>query len=89
MSETIYLDKNGVREIYPPSDSTIIRQMAQEEDPFPPGAVIGGKRYWRKDDVLAWLARQFGDDGQEAPPSDLPATGSDIEAAENPSEAAA
>ncbi len=89
MSETIYLDKNGVREIYPPSDSTIIRQMAQEVDPFPPGAVIGGKRYWRKDDVLAWLARQFGDEGQEAPPSDPPATGSDTDVAETPGAEAA
>ena len=89
MSETIYVDKHGVQGIYPTSDSTRTRQMAQEEDPFPPGAIIGGKRYWRKDDVLAWLARQFGDDGQEAPPSDPPATDSDTDIAENPDEEAA
>ena len=88
MSERIYLDKHGVRGIYPPSDSTISRQMAQEEDPFPPGAIIGGKRYWLKSDVLDWLARQFGDDGQEAPQSDPSAIDSDP-VAETPDVAAA
>ena len=70
MSETIYLDKHGRRRIYPASDSTVARQMARAEDQFPLGAIIGGKRYWLKSEILAWLARQFGNGGQEAPASD-------------------
>ena len=89
MSDEVYLDKHGVREIYPPSDSTIARQMQQVEDPFPAGAIIGGKRYWRKGDVLDWLARQFGHGSQEVPPSEMPATGSDTGVAETPAAGAA
>ena len=77
MREKICLDKHGVYGFYPASPSTVARQMARAEDPFPPGAIIGGKRYWWKDDVLDWLVRQFGDGGQEAPKSDPPAIGSD------------
>ena len=77
MSEMICLDKHGRRGIYPASDSTVARQMARAEDPFPPGAIIGGKRYWLKSEILAWLERQFGNASQEASQSDPPTIDSD------------
>ena len=59
MTAVTYVDKQGVLKIYPSSGSTLLRQMEREKDPFPAGAKIGGKRYWRKKDVQDWLARQF------------------------------
>jgi predicted DNA-binding transcriptional regulator AlpA len=88
MSDMKYLDKRGVLKIYPSSGSTLDRQMRQEEDPFPAGAIIGGKRYWREGDVLDWLERQFGDragNGSQEPP----ATRGDAEVAETPEPATA
>lgn len=78
MSKIVLLDKHGIRKIYPASDSTRIRQIAQEEDPFPAGTIIGGKRYWRESDVQDWLARQFGDrdqNGGQPPPEPGEAAG--------------
>ena len=45
-------------EVWPSSKPTVHRAMKRDEDPFPPGKIIGGKRYWLLADVLAWLARQ-------------------------------
>ena len=53
-----YVDKHGIRQIWPGSDSTRHRLMKRPVDPFPEGQIIGGKRYFRLDLVLAWLERQ-------------------------------
>ena len=86
MSKITCLDRRGVQKIIPFSENTLTRRMKQEEDPFPPGTLIGGKRYWREDDVIEWLARQFGDDaendGGQKPPREPPATRGDAEVAE-------
>ena len=58
MPDIQYHDKHGVRTIWPGSDSTRERFMRREEDPFPAGFLMGGKRYWRRDHVTDWLARQ-------------------------------
>ena len=66
--EPSYLDKHKLREIFPASDSTVFRLTKRDIDPFPPGQIIGGKRYRRRDQVLEWLARQGipGSPGQDA-----------------------
>ena len=81
MSESIVVDKHGRKGLYPASDSTVDRQMKQEKNPFPAGAIIGGKRYWRRRDILDWLARQFGDDAENGG-HEPPATRGDAEVAE-------
>ena len=53
-----YVDKHGLREVFPASDSTRYRLTKRPVDPFPEGQIIGGKRYFRLDLVLAWLDRQ-------------------------------
>ena len=59
MSDQIrFLDKHGLKAIFPASPSTVYRLRHRAVDPFPEGQIIGGKRYDRLDLVLAWLARQ-------------------------------
>ena len=70
MSEVCYADKHGVKEVFPASDSTRHRLMNRPVDPFPAGQLMGGKRYWRIDLVLAWLARQDADHEPEAGDAD-------------------
>ena len=57
-SEIHYVDKHGLKAIFPTSTSTIYRLRHRPVDPFPEGQMIGGKRYDRVDKVLDWLARQ-------------------------------
>ena len=59
-------DKHGVRQIWPASDSTRYRAMKRPTDPFPPGRLILGKRYWPLSEVLAWIERQ--DTGHDPDP---------------------
>ena len=56
--QTQYLDKHGLKAIFPASPSTVYRLRHRAVDPFPEGQLIGGKRYDRIDKVLDWLARQ-------------------------------
>ncbi len=56
--EIRYLDFRGLFKVWPSSKPTVHRAMKRETDPFPPGKIIGGKRFWLLADVLAWLARQ-------------------------------
>ncbi len=56
--ESRYIDKNGLKAILPASPSTVYRLRRRANDPFPEGQIIGGKRYFRLDLVLAWLERQ-------------------------------
>ncbi len=56
--QTQYLDKHGLKAIFPASPSTVYRLRRRAVDPFPEGQIIGGKRYDRRDWVLDWLARQ-------------------------------
>ena len=58
LSEIQYVDKHGLKAIFPPSSSTVYRLRHRAVDPFPAGQIIGGKRYDRVDKVLDWLARQ-------------------------------
>lgn len=58
MTDTRYVDSQGVHGIYPASASKRYREMKRAVDPFPPGKMIGGKRYWLVEQVLDWLARQ-------------------------------
>ena len=54
-----YVDGGILKEeIYPASRTTRWRQMQREDDPFPAGFLIGGKRFWKTSKVLDWLARQ-------------------------------
>ena len=53
-----YVDFQGLLEIWPSSKPTVHRAMKREVDPFPPGQMIGGKRFWVVQVVLDWLARQ-------------------------------
>ena len=57
-SEIHYVDKHGLKAIFPTSPSTIYRLRHRPVDPFPEGQMIGGKRYDRVDKILDWLARQ-------------------------------
>ena len=53
------IDKNRIRsDIVSLSDSTIWRLTKRDSDPFPPGFMIGGKRFWETKEVIDWLARQ-------------------------------
>ena len=56
--QTQYLDKHGLKAIFPASSSTVYRLRCRAVDPFPEGQIIGGKRYFRLDLVLSWCARQ-------------------------------
>ena len=56
--QTQYLDKHGLKAIFPASPSTVYRLRHRAVDPFPEGQLIGGKRYDRIDKVLDWLTRQ-------------------------------
>ena len=54
-----YVDKAVPKKnVFPASGSTRYRLMKRPVDPFPGGQIIGGKRYFRLDLVLAWLERQ-------------------------------
>ena len=56
-----YVDGRGLeKDIIPTSKTTRWRWMKRTDDPFPPGILIGGKRYWKVSVVLAWIARQKG-----------------------------
>ena len=66
-TDQVYLDKHGVREIFPVSDATIWRLSKRPFDPFPAGKKIGGKRYRTRAETLDWLARQ---DTDQAPDQD-------------------
>ncbi len=62
-----YVDGRGLEnDIIQNSKTTRWRWMQRTDDPFPPGILIGGKRYWKVSDVLAWIARQKG--GEAAGP---------------------
>ena len=56
--EARYVDKHGLKKVFPTSPSTVYRLRRRAIDPFPEGQIIGGKRYFRLDLVLAWLERQ-------------------------------
>ncbi len=56
--EARYVDKHGLKVIFPVSPSTIYRLRRRPVDPFPEGQIIGGKRFDRLDLVFPWLARQ-------------------------------
>ncbi len=56
--EVRYVDKHGLKAIFPASSSTVYRLRHRAVDPFPAGQIIGGKKYDRVDKVLDWLARQ-------------------------------
>ncbi len=56
--EVRYVDKHGLKGIFPASSSTVYRLRRRAVDPFPKGQIIGGKQYDRVDIVLDWLARQ-------------------------------
>lgn len=58
MVEVQYIDKHGLHDIWPASDRTVYRQQERKTDPFPAAQLIGGKRYWKRGEVLKWLARQ-------------------------------
>ncbi len=56
--EVRYVDKHGLKAIFPASPSTVYRLRRRAVDPFPAGQIIGGKKYDRVDKILDWLARQ-------------------------------
>ena len=59
MNEDVrYVDFRGLLDIWPTSKATVHRTMKREVDPFPPGKMIGGKRFWAVRVALAWLERQ-------------------------------
>ena len=59
MSDDVrYIDKHGLKAIFPASSSTVYRLRRRAVDPFPIGQIIGGKQYDRVDKVLDWLGRQ-------------------------------
>ena len=58
MVNPTYVDKHGLKKVFPASSRTVYRLQSREDDPFPRGQLIGGKRYWRLDLVGDWLTRQ-------------------------------
>ncbi len=58
MSDVRYVDLRGLHEIWPVSKATVHRAMKRDVDPFPPGKIIGRKRFWVVQVALAWLERQ-------------------------------